>query len=349
MAKRGLGLIGTGWAARTLHMGGYRDLLDPAVVCGRDAAKTAAFQKEFGFARAVTDYRELLADPAVEVVAVCAPASGRREMLLAAARAGKQIFTEKPLAWSYEEALEIVAQCRTAGVQLAVADQYRYFPHIREAARLIREGAIGKPFLGLVENKLYYDFPPYPGQTVGFVVEQVTHNFDALRCLLGEEFVEVFARLGPSPARKRPDDPREFWCALTLRSQSGVTVQLFVSWACLGLDILRGQIEQGPEGRLHLEGDEGTVFINSRAGALLSLYSRKAGGWLEPELDPRLAPDRLEIYGTGEAMREFLGCLDSGQEHAVSGSRYCRTLALAFAAYRSAREGSPVALRDGLL
>jgi predicted dehydrogenase len=347
MPKLGLGLIGYGWAARTLHMGSYRELFDLAVVAGRNEERVRAFQKEFGFHRAVADYRELLADPSVQVVAVCTPASTRREILATAARAGKHIFTEKPLAWTEEDALAIVEECRQAGVQLAVADQYRYFPHIREASRLIREGRIGRPFLGQVENKLYFDFPAYPGQSLGFVVEQVTHNFDVLRCLLDEEFVEVFARMGRSPARNQPSDPREFWCAVTLGSASGVVIQLLISWACLGLDLLRGEIEQGPEGRIHIEGDRGTLFLNRGQGPLLSVYSLDLGGWLHPQLSPQVPREQLEVYGTGEAMREFLRCLDSGEEHSVSGRRYCRTLALAFAAYRSAREGPPVRVTEG--
>jgi predicted dehydrogenase len=243
MSKPGLALIGSGWAARELHLAGYSELFELQVVCGRRKKKLEALQREFGFRHATTDFQEVVSDDKVNVVSICIPASLRLPIIQAAAKAGKHIFCEKPLAWNLEEARACIEVCEKQGVKLAVADQYRFFPHIQKAAELIGSGSIGRPFLGLVENKLYFDFPAYPGQTKGFVIEQVTHNFDLLRALLGEEFVEVYARMGRSPAREGRDDLREFWAALTLVSESEVTVQLFVSWDCLGFDISRGQIE----------------------------------------------------------------------------------------------------------
>jgi predicted dehydrogenase len=236
-----------------------------------------------------------------------------------------------------------VELCERRGIKLAVADQYRFFPHIQGAASLIKEGRIGRPFLGLLENKLYFDFPSYAGQERGFVIEQVTHNFDALRFLLNEEFRSVFARIGQSPDKKDRGDPREFWCAVTLVSESDVTIQLFVSWECLGYDITRGQIEQGPEGRLHVEGDGGTLFVNKN-GKMLTLYSKEMDAWLDPEIQPNVAADRMESYGTGEAMKIFLRCIEEDREHPVSGRQYLKNLEIAFAVYESAATGSAVKL-----
>jgi predicted dehydrogenase len=345
MKKPGLGLIGHGWAARHLHLQSYGQLFELRAVCGRHESNVRVFQKELGFERAYTDYREMIRGDDIDVVVLCTPASLRLDVIRAAAEAGKHVFTEKPLAWNYSEAQKIVEICEHRDVKMAVADQYRFFPHIQRAASLIREGRIGRPFLGLLENKLYFDFPAYEEQKRGFVIEQVTHNFDVLRFLLNDEFGSVFARIGRSPAKKGRGDSRESWCAVTLVSRSDVTIQLFVSWECLGQDITRGQIEQGPEGRLHIEGDGGTLFMN-RNDKLLTVYSKESDCWLDPEIQPVVTTEQMESYGTGEAMKTFLKCIEEGKEHPVSGREYLKNLAIAFAVYESAETGGVVEIES---
>jgi len=338
LSKLGLGLIGCGWAARNLHMASYRDLFELKSVCCRTKPHVERFREEFGFETAYTDHMSLLEDPDVDVVTICTPASTRLEMIKHAAMRGKHVFTEKPLAWEIREAEQAVETCEKHGVNLAVADQYRFFPHIQTAARIIKEGLLGTPFTGLLESVIYFDFPAYPAQTKGFVIEQATHNIDSLRSILGEEAVEVYAKMGKSPSKVRRGEVREFWSTITMTFESGCVIQLFNSWDCWGYHVAK----ESPEGRIHLECDRGTLFINRDERTPITVYSANLGGWFTPDVSPKLGRDELEAYGTLQSMKKFIECIEKGSEHPVSGREYLKTLGVAFAAYESAEKNIPI-------
>lgn len=338
MSKLGLGLIGCGWAARNLHMASYRDLFELKAICCRTEDHAEKFKDEFGFERAYTGYIDLLESPDVDVVTICTPASTRLEIIEPAAKLGKHIFTEKPLAWEIEEAQRSVEACEKYRVKLAVADQYRFFPHIQAAAKIIENGLLGTPFAGLLESMIFFDYPAYPGQKRGFVIEQITHNIDALRCILGEEAVDVYAKMGRSPSKVRRGETREFWDTITITFESDCVIQLFNSWDCWGYNV----DEESPEGRMHLECDRGTLFLNKDESTPLTAYSADLGGWFTPDVTPKLRRDQLEAYGTGESMKRFIECIERGGEHPVSGREYLKTLRIAFAAYESAGKNMPI-------
>src|SRR5262245_31433287 len=101
-----VGLIGYGFMARA-HSNAYRQVnnffdleYQPVLkaVCARDAAKLKAFADVWGYESVETDWRKLIERPDIGLVDICAPNNLHREIALAAARAGKMILTEKPLA-----------------------------------------------------------------------------------------------------------------------------------------------------------------------------------------------------------------------------------------------------------
>jgi len=320
-------------------MASYNGVLENKAVCDIDRSRMERFKDDFGFEKGYLDWMSLLKDPGVDIVSLCVPASKRLEIIKPAAELGKHIFVEKPLAWNLEEAVESVETCEKHGVKLAVADQYRFFPQIITIADLMRKNIIGRPFAGLMEVMVFYDFPPYPGQERGFVVEMVTHNIDLLRYIMDEDVVQVYSRMGKSPSR-RQDDAREFWNAMTLTFESGCVVQFFNSWDCLGFETPSGR----PEGRLHLECEKGTVFLNKDDDTLLMVYSTDLNGWLKPRITPELKKQDVEAYGTGESMRKFVNSVENNVMHPVSGREYLKTLKVTFAAYDSSESGEVVKL-----
>ncbi len=120
----GVGLISVGWMGQ-LHARAYRDV--PIVYPGLGvtpklviAADTAASRVDFaknvlGFAEGTTDYREVLAHPDVDVVSICAPNFLHAEIGIAAAKAGKHFWIEKPVGRSYTETAAIEAAATDAG------------------------------------------------------------------------------------------------------------------------------------------------------------------------------------------------------------------------------------------
>ncbi|TDV47923.1 aldo/keto reductase [Actinophytocola oryzae] len=113
-------------------------------VGSRDQQRAAAFAAEFGGARAHGSYQAVLDDPEVDAVYVATPHSGHPEWVVRAARAGKHILCEKPLAITSAHAMAAVEAARRHDVFLMEAFMYRCHPQIRALADLVRDGVVGE-------------------------------------------------------------------------------------------------------------------------------------------------------------------------------------------------------------
>lgn len=115
-----------------------------AVVADPVAARRDEAVARFGFGAAVTDWREAVARDDVEVVVVATPNAHHAEVAVAAARAGKHVFCEKPVGRTVGETEAVAAAVRAAGVQGGVGFNYRWAPMVRYAARLVAAGRLGR-------------------------------------------------------------------------------------------------------------------------------------------------------------------------------------------------------------
>ncbi|MEN3791398.1 Gfo/Idh/MocA family oxidoreductase [Fulvimarina sp. MAC3] len=149
----GLGLIGTGFMGKA-HALAYRSAravfgglphLDLACLCDTPEDRARSMADQFGFARASADWRDLIADPKVDIVAITTPNALHKEIALAAIAAGKHVHCEKPLALTLDDAREMEAAAREKGVRTMVGYNYIHNPAFTHAVRLIAEGVIGKP------------------------------------------------------------------------------------------------------------------------------------------------------------------------------------------------------------
>jgi predicted dehydrogenase len=113
------------------------------VVCARDGARVLRAAEQLGFAEHATDWRTLIRRPDVDVVDICTPGDSHAEIAIAAARAGKAILCEKPLANGVADAENMANAVRAAGVANMVCHNYRRVPAIALAKRLIDEGRLG--------------------------------------------------------------------------------------------------------------------------------------------------------------------------------------------------------------
>jgi predicted dehydrogenase len=109
----------------------------------RDPAGKRALTDRFGLAL-TTSYAEVLADPAIDAVVLCTPHSRHAAEVIAAARAGKHVFCEKPFTLTQQDAHAAIAACQAAGVTLHVGFNRRHAPAYIELERRIAAGEIGK-------------------------------------------------------------------------------------------------------------------------------------------------------------------------------------------------------------
>jgi xylose dehydrogenase (NAD/NADP) len=113
-------------------------------IASRDESKARNKAEQFNIPRFYGSYEALIADPDIDAVYIPLPNHLHKQWTIAAAKAGKHILCEKPLALNAEEAQEMVDACKEAGVHLAEAFMYRHHPRIARVKEIIASGEIGE-------------------------------------------------------------------------------------------------------------------------------------------------------------------------------------------------------------
>lgn len=115
----------------------------PSVLCGRDEASVSYAKDKFGFLNYETDWKAMMKRDDIDFVDITAPSNAHMEMVLAAVESKKDVFCEKPLAMTADEAKIMWKAAESAGIVHQVGFNYRFVPAIRLAKRLIDEGKLG--------------------------------------------------------------------------------------------------------------------------------------------------------------------------------------------------------------
>src|SRR5689334_2781554 len=138
------GIIGLGKLANTRIAPAFAHAPDNRLVAvaGRDAGRTAEFAARHSVRPATLE--ALLADPAIQAVYVAATNDLHAPYTIAAARAGKHVLCEKPLARTPAEAEAMIAACHAAGVRLGTAFQMRFHPAHQQVRALVQDGVFGE-------------------------------------------------------------------------------------------------------------------------------------------------------------------------------------------------------------
>jgi predicted dehydrogenase len=221
--RLGVGLISVGWMGR-LHSRAYLAAAqhypelpvraELAVAADPDEGGRRHAREALGYRRAVADYRELLADPEVDIVSICSPNFLHHEIALAAIAAGKPFWIEKPMGRSAEESREISQAAAAAGLVTSVGFNYRHAPAVAEIRRLVREGALGR--ITNVRVSLLADYSADPASALtwrflrdkagsGVVGDLLSHGLDLARFVVGRidsvsALTETFIPERPLPA-----------------------------------------------------------------------------------------------------------------------------------------------------
>jgi predicted dehydrogenase len=149
----GVGLISVGWMGK-VHSRAYQAIpvvypelgITPKLVIAADTEPSRAeYAKDvLGYAESTLDYHEVLAHPDVDVVSICAPNFLHAEIGIAAAKAGKAFWIEKPVGRGVEETRAVEAAANEAGVVSSIGFNYRHAPAIEKAKELIANGSLGR-------------------------------------------------------------------------------------------------------------------------------------------------------------------------------------------------------------
>jgi predicted dehydrogenase len=225
MDSIGVGLIGSGFMgkAHALAWNAVRPVFGdvPAIRLAHlgeaNDALAEARANEFGFARASGDWREVVADPAVDVVSITTPNKFHLEMATAALAAGKHVWCEKPMAPSLADAEKMLAAARAAGKVAVLGYNYIQNPAIRHIRKLLGDGAIGA--VNHVRIEMDEDFmadPEAPFQQRhekangwGAIDDFAVHPLSLILTLFGGIGKVMCDMAKPYPTRRTPEGERE--------------------------------------------------------------------------------------------------------------------------------------------
>lgn len=273
------------------------------------------------------DHDALLRAPGLAGVIVCAPNVQHRELVVAAAGAGRHVLCEKPLATTREDGEAMVAACAAADVQLMTAFPMRFSPPVLALRDMVRDGAIGDIVAARTTNHGvlppgWFTDPLLAGG--GAVMDHTVHVADLLRWILDREFTSVYAEID---TLLHPGLPVDDAAILLLEMEGGLFASLDPSWSRPASFPTWGDVT------LDLIGTRGVLSLDAFAQKL-HLYGAPSG-------------PRWESYaGSGDAgmLQAFVDAVRHGRPVPVTGVDGLRATEVALAAYASARHGEVVQL-----
>ncbi len=331
-----LGVIGLGTGRRYLEA--IRQMKDARLVsiCDIDEARLAKYAAEYAPEQAVTDYREMLKNPAVDAVCICSPDHFHTEMVLAAFAAGKDVLCEKPLALHSDECETMIKAARAAGRQLMVGQVCRLTPAFVKAKEIVDSGMIGE--LAFVESEYAHDYSQMgvcwrsdPAVMRHGVTGGGCHAVDLLRWIAGDP-TEAFAY---SNKKTLTDWPCDDTAIGVLKFPKGVMGKVFVSTGC----------KRNYTMRTVLYGTKGTVIVDNKSNTM-SLFLEKLGdtdtllGHSMKDIELKI-PVTIADHNVQAELQIFCDILLKGAPNTIPAEEGAATVAVCEALIRSAASGKP--------
>ncbi|MCF9018870.1 Gfo/Idh/MocA family oxidoreductase [Pseudomonas viridiflava] len=325
-----LGLIGAG------RMGSFHGLTAARHVPGASLtaiadpshAHATRLASELGVQKIYSDPQQLLDDPDIDGVLIAAPARSHADLVIRAARAGKSVFCEKPMAITLEEADRAIAAAADARVTLQVGFNRRFAKSFRTAHLDVVAGRIGTPqLLRSLTRDPALNNPAASPQWVIFL-ETLIHDFDTLRYLNpGAEAVEVFVMADALIAPQFKANGFLDTAVVTVRFDNGAIAVAEANFqAVYGYDV-RGEVF----------GSAGMLSMGSVNESDLLRYLA-TGVQADTQ---RMDTDLLRDAYVAE-LNHFVGCMRSGEKPLASGEDARAALAIARACIESFQQGKAV-------
>lgn len=281
------GLIGASTIAREWMIGAIRATGGEVVsVMSSSAERGAAYAREHGIAKAVTDVEIMVSDSEVDAVYISTTNELHRDQAIAAVRAGKHVLCEKPLALTVADAIAMRDAARNAGVVLGTNHHLRNAASHRAMRDAVAAGRIGKPLAARVFHAVY--LPEHlqgwrltnPDAGGGVILDITVHDVDTLRFVLGADPLEAVAL---SQAGGMSQSGLEDGAMSVFRFPNGVIAQCHdaftAKYARTGFEVHGSEgsliatdvMTQRPVGRVVLRNAEGETALDLDGG---NLYER---------------------------------------------------------------------------
>ena len=326
-ARLNIGLIGLGRLGRVyaINLANRVPNANLVAVADRHADFAETFANDFGIPRWYKTHTDLLADKNVDAVVVLTSTKSHKEVVIDAARAGKAVFCEKPIAMSVEDAEEMLAVIARASVFFQPAFQRRFDPGYMAARTQIEQGTIGTPVV--LTSTSRDPFRPSlefcdPAVCGGLISDLGFHDFDVARMFMGDvRSVYATGAALAYPEMKAIGDIDNAIVNLTFQSGTLGAVHLSRN-AVFGYDI-----------RTEIWGTEGSLQIGYQQQTPLLILTKEG---ITHDAVPYFMERFEGAYLT--QIQNFVDTLLRGGEPAVSGSDAVEAIRVSTAATISCRE-----------
>ncbi|NYE09012.1 putative dehydrogenase [Bacillus niacini] len=274
------------------------------------------------------DYHDLLKED-IDAVIICSENSRHKEMTIAAAKAGKHILCEKPLATSVEDAQSMIETCKKYGVKLQTAFPVRFNPPVQRVKQMIDNGELGRivairgtnrgqnPGGWFIEEEL---------SGGGAVLDHTVHVVDLMRWFMNSEVKEVYAEVDTVFNDIQIDD-----CGLLmLEFENGVFASHDPSWSRCKTFPTWGDVTMeivGTNGVVHLDAFNQHFMVYNDADHKVN----------------------QEFWGNSYDLglvEDFIHCLKEDREPSITGFDGLKAMEVAIKAYESAKMKKPIRIRN---
>ncbi|MBL7698834.1 MAG: Gfo/Idh/MocA family oxidoreductase [Chitinophagaceae bacterium] len=344
MQRTKIAILGAGFIS-DIHLESYHRFIPEAevvAVYARKSEKAKEFAAKHNIPKWYDNIDTIIAESGCEIVDICLPNYLHADACIKAAKSGKHIIIEKPLAVTLEEADEMIAACKKANVKLMYAEELCFAPKYERVRQLVNEGAIGDIYMLKQSEKhsgphtdWFYDVNLAGG---GVLMDMGCHAMEWFRWMLNNARpLSVYASMGTVLHKERTKG--EDNSVVIIEFENGVTAVAENSWAKHG----------GMDDRSEVHGTGGVIYADLFMGNSAISYSKHGYGYAMEKADTTVGWSFTvfeEVFNQGypHELKHFVDCVRNNKQPLVTGEDGRVVLEIIYAAYASAGSGKKVML-----
>jgi len=353
MKKVKIGVVGCGDVAFRSYLPDIASLtkekIDLVAVCDAAEERARRAAKEFKAKEYYLDYSEMLEKADIEVVVNLTDMLHHAPFSLLAIKAGKHVYTEKPMATTLEEADTLIKEAAKAGVKIASAPPVMLSLAVEQAKEIINKGTIGKVCFVCAHSSsagpaLWEEYSSDPTwfykKGAGPLFDLAVYSLHAITGILGPvKKVTAFSGIAIPERIIRGDTAR----GKTIKVEVDDNTLMLLDFGDVTFAYVDGtfcmQATKSPA--IEFFGSEGTVTLNPYyygEGPPMGLYAKKKEfglkGWSTP-----VAVRAEETYSLGDGVEHLVDCINQGKEPIISAEHGRHVLEITAKAYESAKSG----------
>lgn len=341
MKKLKFAILGCGFWSQ-FQLGAWTELegVECVALFNRTKSKAEGLANRFGVPRVYDDAEELLKNEELDFIDIVTDVDTHERFTLLAAKYGKDVICQKPLAPSFEAAKRMLQATREAGVHFYVHENYRWQPQFRRVKEILDSGVIGAPFrceTSFITAYPLFETQPFLAELEQFALtDQGSHQFDVLRYLFGEAKTIYCEKQTVNPNIKGEDVTTSI-----LKMENGVVCIQKISFSSpLEKEIF-------PQTTLLIEGNKGSIRLDaefeisiaSPEGTTKEFVPMRSYPWQTDRLKPE-PPSIVDI--NQNILHDMLG---KGKAENTGDDNF-KTVQLVWAAYESAASGKIITMKE---